>query len=160
MSDQYKERGLTKMKSNRFVIHFPSQLVKQPIIYRLAKEYNLAFNIVMARIMPNEEGLMVAELSGEDEDYNAGIKYLQDQGVNIQFLSKDVSRNEKRCTQCGACITICPTGALSIPDRVAMGVTFDVEKCIACSLCVPVCPPRAMKVVLNGIEGLELQALT
>jgi len=148
------------MKSNRFVIHFPSQLVKQPIIYRLAKEYNLAFNIIMARIMPNEEGLMVAELSGENEDYDAGIKYLQEQGVDIQLLSKDVSRNEKRCTRCGACITICPTGALSIPDREVMEVTFDVDKCIACSLCVPVCPPRAMNVILNGLEGFNIKDLT
>jgi ferredoxin len=148
------------MSSNRFVIHFPGQLVKQPIIYRLAKEYNLAFNIIMARIMPNEEGLMVAELSGEDKDYDAGIKYLQEQGVNIQLLSEDVSRNEKRCTQCGACITTCPTGALSIPDRDVMEVTFDVEKCIACSLCVPVCPPRAMNVILNGLEGINLKELT
>ena len=147
------------MKSERFVIHFPSQLVNQPIIYRLAREYNLSFNIVYARIMPNEEGLMVAELGGEEENYNAGIKYLEEKGVDIQPLSKDVSRDEKKCTQCGACVTICPTGALSVSDRKTMEVLFDVEKCVACSLCVPICPPRAMNVTLNGLEGLGIQKL-
>jgi len=147
------------MKSGRFVIRFPRQLVNQPIIYRLAKEHGLLFNILLARITPDEKGLMVIELSGEDEDYNSGIEYLQDQGVDIQLLSRDVSMDEKRCTQCGACITICPTGALSIADRTDMKVVFDVEKCVACSLCVPTCPPRAMHVTLNGLEGLELQGL-
>lgn len=147
------------MASNRFVIHFPKHLIDQPIIYRLAKEYDLVFNILLARITPNEEGLMVAELSGEDEKFNAGIKYLQDQGVTIQPLSRDVSRDEKRCTQCGACITICPTGALSAPDRRTMEVIFDVEKCVACSLCVPACPPRAMRITLSGLEDLGLEKL-
>lgn len=147
------------MKSNRFVIRFPSKIVKQPIIYNLAKQYDIIFNILMARIMPNEEGLMVAELSGDDDKYDNGLKYLKDQGADIELLSRDVSRDEKRCTSCGACITICPTGALSIPDRKTMEVTFDVDKCVACSLCVQACPPRAMHVTLNGISGLQLMAL-
>ena len=147
------------MTSNRFVIHFPSQLVKQPIIYNLTKKYDISFNILMARIMPNEEGLMVVELSGEDESYQTGIKYLQDQGAEVQLLSKDVSRNDKRCTSCGACITICPTGALSIPDRKTMEVTFNVDKCVACSLCVHACPPRAMHITLNNLEGLDFNIL-
>ncbi|MEK7400096.1 MAG: NIL domain-containing protein [Candidatus Poribacteria bacterium] len=147
------------MKSNRFVIHFPSQLVKQPIIYLLAKQYNLAFNILMARIMPNEEGLMVVELSGEDDDYEAGLQYIQDQGVHIQLLSRDVRRDDKRCTSCGACITICPTGALSITDRKTMEVTYEVDKCVACSLCVKTCPPRAMHITLNNIEELGIESL-
>ena len=147
------------MVSKRVVLHFPNRLIDQPIIYRLSKEYDLTFNILLARIMPSEEGLMVAELSGEDEKYNAGIEYLCEQGVDVQFLSRDVRRDEKRCTQCGACTTICPTGALFIPDRTTMVVTFEIEKCVACSLCVPACPPRAMHVSLNGLEEWGLEKL-
>ncbi len=147
------------MKSERFVMHFPNQLVKQPIIYRLAREYDLTFNILLARIMPNEEGLMVAELSGTDENYEAGIKYLEEKGVDIRPLSKNVARDEDKCTQCGVCVTICPTGALAISDRDSMEVAFDVDKCVACSLCVPICPPRAMSVSLNGLEEFGIQKL-
>jgi len=134
-------------------------LIDQPIVYRLSKEYDLVFNILLARIMPNEEGVMVAELSGEDEKYNEGIRYLRDQGVDVQLLSQDVGRDERRCTQCGACTTICPTGALTIPDRETMIVTFDIEKCVACSLCVQACPPHAMHITLNGLEKLGLETL-
>ena len=147
------------MISKRIVLHFPNRLIDQPIVYRLSKEYDLTFNILLARIMPSEEGIMVAELSGEDENYKNGVEYLREQGVDVQLLSRDVSRDEERCTHCGLCTGICPTGALSIPDRETMIVTFDIEKCVACSLCVQTCPPRAMHVSLNGLESLQLQKL-
>lgn len=147
------------MKSDRFVIHFPKELVNQPIIYRLTKEFDMSFNIIMARVMPNEEGLMVAELGGDEENFNAGINYLKEKGVDIQPISNDVYRDEKRCTQCGACVAICPTDALYIPDRETMEVVFDVEKCVACTLCVPVCPPRAMNVTLNSILNTEIRKI-
>jgi len=147
------------MISRRVVLHFPKQMIDQPIVYRLSKEYDLVFNILLARIMPNEEGVMVAELSGEDEKYNQGIEYLRDQDVDVQLLSRDVSRDDQKCTQCGACTIICPTGALAIPDRETMVVEFDIEKCVACSLCVQACPSRAMSIALNGLEEFVAERL-
>ena len=147
------------MISRRVVLHFPKQMIDQPIVYRLSKEYDLVFNILLARIMPNEEGVMVAELSGEDEKYKQGIEYLKDQGVEVQLLSRDVRRDDQKCTQCGACTIICPTGALASPDRETMVVEFDIEKCVACSLCVEACPPRAMQISLSGLEEFAIDRL-
>jgi ferredoxin len=90
---------------------------------------------------------MVIELSGTKKNYANGIKYLTELGVNIQPLSKDVTRDDEKCTHCGACITVCPTEALYM-DKDTMKVIFDSEKCIACELCVKACPPRAMIVKL------------
>ena len=133
------------MISKRIVLHFPHRLVDQPIVYRLVKEYNLKFNILKAYVTPREEGLMVLELSGEKADYDRGIKYLSSCGVKIQPLSQDVIRNEAKCTHCGACVPICPTGAL-VMDSLTRKVQFYDNKCIACELCVKVCPTRAMEV--------------
>lgn len=130
--------------SKKIVLHFPSRLVDQPIIYRLIKEYDLRFNILKASVIPDEEGLLVLELSGEQENYDSGIKYLTKTGVKIQSLSQNVLRNEDRCTHCGACITICPTDAFEI-DKTSRQVVFTNEKCIACGLCIKACPPRAME---------------
>jgi len=133
------------MISKRIVLHFPHRLVDQPIVYRLVKEYNLKFNILKAYVTPREEGLMVLELSGEKADYDRGIKYLSSCGVKIQPLSQDVIRNEAKCTHCGVCVPICPTGAL-VMDSLTRKVQFYDNKCIACELCVKVCPTRAMEV--------------
>ncbi len=130
--------------SKKIVLHFPSRLVDQPIIYRLIKEYDLRFNILKASVIPDEEGLLVLELSGEQENYDSGTKYLTKTGVKIQSLSQNVLRNEDRCTHCGACITICPTSAFEL-DRVSRQVVFTNEKCIACGLCIKACPLRAME---------------
>ena len=130
--------------SKRIVLRFSQRLVDRPIVSRLVKDYNLEFNILKASVTPEEEGLMVLELSGEQEDYDQGISYLTKTGVRIQSLSQDVIRNEERCTHCGACVTICPTGAFEV-DPVTRQVNFHNEKCIACGLCIKACPPRAME---------------
>jgi len=131
--------------SKRIVLHFPKRMVDRPIVCRLVKDYDLEFNILKASITPEKEGLMILELSGEQGEYDKGIRYLTKSGVEIQSLSQDVLRNEERCTHCGACITICPTGAFEL-DPITRWVNFHDEKCLACGLCIKACPPRAMEV--------------
>ncbi|MDP2917679.1 MAG: NIL domain-containing protein, partial [Dehalococcoidia bacterium] len=130
--------------SKRIVLHFPKRMVDKPIIYHLIKDYDLEFNILKASVTPEEEGLMVMELKGEQEQYDNGIQYLIDSGVKIQALSQDVIRNEERCTSCGACITICPSGAFELEPG-TMKVSFNNANCVACGLCIKPCPPRAME---------------
>ena len=132
------------MVSRRIVMHFSANLVDQPIVYRLVREYGLTFNILKASISPNEEGILVCELTGKRGDYDAGIGYLKELGVSIQPLSEDVVRNEVKCMHCGACVVICPTGALYMNP--AREVEFDTSKCIACEACIKPCPPRAMEI--------------
>ncbi len=131
--------------SKRIVLHFPRRLVDRPIIYHLIKDFDLVFNILKASVTPEEEGLMVLELNGEQTDYDKGIEYLTEAGVRIQSLSQDVIRNDERCTHCGACITICPTSAFEV-ETLTRRIKFYDEKCLACGLCIKACPPRAMEV--------------
>lgn len=130
--------------SKRIVLHFPKRLTSQPIVYRLVKDFDLEFNILKASVTPGEEGLLVMELTGEQRNYDKGVKYLTDAGVKIQSLSQDVVRNEARCTHCGACITLCPSGAFSLEPGTRK-VIFDNSKCVVCELCIKACPPRAME---------------
>jgi ferredoxin len=131
--------------TKRIVLHFPRRMVERPIIYRLVKDYDLEFNILRAAITPEQEGLLVLELKGNQTEYDKGIEFLIKAGVKIQSLSQDVTRNEERCTHCGACITVCPTGAFHV-DPKTREILFDNTKCIACGLCIPACPPHAMEV--------------
>ena len=130
--------------SKRIVLRFPRRLVQRPIIYRLVKDYDLEFNILKASVTPEEEGLMVLELTGKQKEYDNGINFLIKAGVKIQSLSQDVTRNEERCTHCGACITTCPTGAFEIEPSTRR-IQFYSEKCSACGMCIKACPPRAME---------------
>src|SRR5512136_2226698 len=121
--------------SKKIVLRFPKRLVDRPIVSRLVRDFNLDFNILKASVTPDQEGLLVMELTGERDDYDSGIMYLTEAGVHIQSLSQDVVRNEERCTNCGACVTICPAEAFEL-DIATRQVTFDNEKCLACELCI------------------------
>ena len=133
------------MTSKKIVLLFPHKLVGQPIVCKLVKDYDLEFNILKANVTPKEEGVLVMELSGKDKNYEQGIQYLKKTGVKVQPLSKDITRDEKKCTHCSVCVPICTAGAL-ILEPLTRKVRFDNAKCIACELCVPACPLQAMEV--------------
>ncbi|UCC67010.1 MAG: 4Fe-4S dicluster domain-containing protein [Armatimonadota bacterium] len=130
--------------AHRIVLHFPPAATDQPIIYRLSKDYDLVFNILKASVSPQEEGLMVLDLSGEEADYQRGAEYLRKHGVQLQPLVQDIRKNDDRCVDCGACVGVCPTEALTL-ERPSMRVLFDPDQCVVCGECVPCCPVEAME---------------
>lgn len=131
------------MSPKKIILRFGKDISTKPIIYYLAKDYDLVFNILKASVDPNKEGTMVLELMGEK--YDQGLAFLQKEGVRVQPLAEEVFRNEEKCTSCGACTDICPSGALYI-ERPSMEVKFDSDNCIVCQMCVKVCPVKAMEV--------------
>ena len=47
----------------------------------------------------------------------------------------------QRCSGCGACVNVCPTGAIQLVNGVAV---IDQATCRQCQLCVNVCPEGAI----------------
>ena len=135
------------MYSKKIVIRYTPDIVQQPVIYQLVKQYNLVFNILKARIFPRREGVIVLELSGLKENFDQGIRFLKEMGLKVEPLSKSVSQNVDKCVHCGACTAFCPTGALAF-EKKSFQVLFDPEKCNGCELCVSACPVRAMEINL------------
>ena len=133
------------MFSKILFLRFPKTEVQKPIVCYLAKDYDLTFNILNAAILPRKEGIMVLELSGSPKNFKEGVAYLKRQGVQVQNAAREVKRDSKKCTHCGACTAVCPTSALWL-QRPEMFVEFNQKKCSVCELCVPACPTRAMDV--------------
>lgn len=62
----------------------------------------------------------------------------------LEFKNKTLQYDFSRCQQCGACVAVCPTRALSVEHaegRPLPVVRIDRDKCIRCGRCVRVCPP-------------------
>lgn len=140
------------MIRQKVVLRFPADVVEQPFIYTLAKKFNVTANILKANINPRKEGSMVVELSAEDEDYSGAMDYLQSHGVIVLPLAQQIVWLEDRCTQCGACVVICPTNALWV-KRPEMTVSFCSEKCVVCERCLKACPARAIEARYLDDEG-------
>jgi len=130
--------------SKILVLRFPKTEVEKPIVCYLVKDYDLTFNILNAAVLPRKEGIMVLELYGTRKNFKDGVKYLKSQGVQVQNASQEVKRIKKKCTHCGACTAVCPTGALAV-QRPEMMVDFNQKKCSVCELCLMACPSRAME---------------
>lgn len=47
------------------------------------------------------------------------------------------------CIGCGACVGVCPTGAITMVGGVAQ-INYDV--CIGCKMCENLCPVGAIKI--------------
>ncbi len=135
------------MYSKKIVIRYGAEIVDKPVVYSLVKDFDLAFNIMRARISPRREGLMVLDLTGTKKNFDRAIRYLRELGLSVEPLSKSVTRNIDRCVHCGACLAFCSASALYI-DSSTMEVIFDPEKCSGCELCVKGCPTRAMAINL------------
>lgn len=128
--------------ARRVVLRFGASIADKPIIYRLVKDYDLVVNILRANVNPQREGTMVLSMSGKNCD--AGIDYLKERGVSVRPLEQAIRRLDYRCTMCGACTAICPTGALYL-ERPGMEVLFDHDQCVVCGLCTTACPVKAME---------------
>ena len=66
------------MYSKMLVLRFPKDIVNEPIIANLVRDYDLTFNILKATVYPRREGIVVMELQGQSrKDYNRGVRYLE-----------------------------------------------------------------------------------
>lgn len=133
----------------RILIRFKKNTIDKPIVYRLAKDYDLVFNILRANVYPKAESIMVLEIEGDEENFEKGIQYLKSKNLQIESIEQDIIRDENKCVHCGICTSVCATEALSIDRKDKMRVVFNYEKCVACELCVKVCPVKAMSVYFD-----------
>jgi ferredoxin len=129
----------------RIILRFKRSNIDKPVVYRLAKDFDLIFNILRASVSPRAESMMVLEVEGDEAAFAAGVEYLKKAGLDIEPIEQDISRDEERCVHCGMCTSVCATDALEI-DRETMKVRFNYEKCVGCEFCVKVCPVKAMHV--------------
>ncbi|MGC8481813.1 MAG: NIL domain-containing protein [Acidimicrobiales bacterium] len=72
--------------STRVRLIYPDDLVKMPVIARLAKDYDVFANIRRASV---EEGTgwIVCELEGQQEDIRRSLNWLREIGVQAEMLS-------------------------------------------------------------------------
>ena len=68
---------------------FPQRLIKRPVIYTMAKKYNVIPNIRRANITETV-GEVTLELSGTKENLEKGRKYLERQDVKVEPVIGDI----------------------------------------------------------------------
>ncbi|MBW4697368.1 MAG: 4Fe-4S binding protein [Aphanocapsa lilacina HA4352-LM1] len=127
----------------RVILTFAPAIVHMPVTYRLAKDFNIASNILRAQVAPDEVGKLVLELSGDIDQIEAAITWMRDQGIDVSLMGHEIVIDEDLCVHCGLCTGVCPTGALALHAETFL-LQFRRSRCIVCEQCVPVCPVAAI----------------
>jgi ABC-type methionine transport system ATPase subunit len=73
----------------RVKLTFPQNLIREPVLFTMAKKYEVLPNIRRARVT-DTVGEMILELEGNEENLEKGIKSLQDQGIEVELIEGDV----------------------------------------------------------------------
>jgi pyruvate formate lyase activating enzyme len=72
-----------------------------------------------------------------------------------QVLGRERMSRERRCIRCGACVTACGQGAISMDGD---GVTTDAERCTLCGSCVEACYAGAREIVGREMTVAQVMA--
>lgn len=70
-------------------LKYPEALIKEPVLFQMAMRYYVVPNIRRARVTESV-GEIVLELEGTREGLEAGIRYLEDRGIQVQPLEGGV----------------------------------------------------------------------
>lgn len=114
-----------------------------PVTYRLAKDFNVAANIIRAQVTPNQIGTLVVELSGDIDQLDAALDWMRSQDIGISLASREIVIDEDLCVHCGLCTGVCPTTALNL-DPQTFKLNFTRSHCVVCEQCIPTCPVQAI----------------
>jgi len=73
----------------RVKLTFPQNLIKEPVLFTMARKYDVLPNIRRARVT-DTVGEMILELEGDEGSLEMGIKSLQEQGIEVELIEGDV----------------------------------------------------------------------
>lgn len=73
----------------RVYLTFPKNLIKEPVLSMLAKQFDVVFNIRGSTVTA-EMGLVAMELDGSRREVEKAIGWLKDRGVTVEPIQKNV----------------------------------------------------------------------
>ncbi len=76
------------MAIRRITLTFPQNLIKEPVIFTMAKKFDVMPNIRRARVTETV-GEVALELDGKEDALKQAVKYLESTGVKVESAIGD-----------------------------------------------------------------------
>jgi 4Fe-4S ferredoxin len=87
-------------------------------------------------------------------------KKLENERIVKQYVSGEISIVDEECAGgCQTCADVCPSGAITIPEKSDKGwettpnVEVDPDKCVFCGACDNACPTGAVKLKITEVKS-------
>ena len=77
------------MAITRVRFTFPQELIKEPVIYNLVRQFNVVPNIRRADVR-EDSGWVILELEGGESEIDRSIEWIKEQGVRVDPVGGDI----------------------------------------------------------------------
>ena len=74
--------------AKRVRLTYPEELLRQPVLYQLIRQFELVTNIITADVS-SQSGCIILEMRGEEETMQKALEWMTEQGVQVHVLTKD-----------------------------------------------------------------------
>ncbi|HVE75489.1 MAG TPA: NIL domain-containing protein [Actinomycetota bacterium] len=78
------------MAKRRLHLTFPENLITEPVIFNLGKNFNVVTNIRRANV-EETVGWVILELDGDPEEIDKAVAYATELGLQVGAIDGDVS---------------------------------------------------------------------
>jgi L-aspartate semialdehyde sulfurtransferase ferredoxin len=77
------------MPKLRLHLTFPENLIQEPIIWRLGRQYDIITNVRRANV-EERVGWVILEVEGTEEALEQGVAWMSEMGLQVDRLTGDV----------------------------------------------------------------------
>jgi ferredoxin len=128
------------MNRKLLIVYSPAK-ASDPVLASVIKETGLLLNVLHAKI-DSQGGEIIVSVDAAEKQLQRVMELFRSRGVRVEELKQVIRLSRDLCIDCGACLSLCPTGALYFtPD---LKVELKEDKCVYCKLCIQACPLRAL----------------
>src|SRR6202521_5253864 len=85
----FRWRRRCSMARQRVKFTFVEELIKEPIIWKLAKEFDVVTNIRRADVT-DERGWVILELDGDKDEIERSLEWVRENGVRVDPVYEDI----------------------------------------------------------------------
>lgn len=129
--------------TKKVLLKYSTERATEPIFASVIRETDAPINILHAELSAKGGEILVA-IDAPEAQTRKVVELFEKRGLEVEEVKRAIQLDEDACIECGACISLCPTGALRLADDYS--IILDEDKCVYCEVCVPSCPTRALKV--------------
>ncbi len=86
---KHAPRATTNSQQTRLWLTYPTKLIKEPLLWKLAQQFKVITNVRQASVS-DEIGILCLEVSGERAVIKSAIRWLEKQGVKVEPVEINV----------------------------------------------------------------------
>ncbi len=77
------------MNMVRLQLIYPEELVKEPILCMVCKNFDVVLNIRTAKVT-QDTGILTVEMDGESEEIEKAIRFIEERGISVQPIEGQI----------------------------------------------------------------------